>query len=428
VVLGACEAGPAQNDPVAGSPSVATTTAASVQGSACRFVGEPIQREGPTVEGQVVSTGGGDAPRVEAFVYPHPDYEGDPWSQWGQGLILADGRFLSAIGDHLGADGNSFLYEYSPETDTLTKLFDVLSLTQHQPGSWGYGKVHAQMVPAPCDDVYFATYWGSREGVRFDASYQGDRLFRFDPDRDMIDDLGTPVPRHGLPSLAWAHDGLLYGEAPDPRHETDQGPFFAYDPLRRRAVFLDDDPAHTGFRNVAVDADGRAYYSMGNGVLRVYDPRTGEARDDPQRMPGEWLRASTRPAPDGTVYAVTTKPDVFFAIEPSGEIRTIGPARGYTASIALDPEGTRILYIPGAYGDSWEQGSPLVSLDPVTGDEDVIVELNRIAERELGLRLGGTYDIAVDPGTRTVYIGMNAGQASSGESFGEVVLLLIHLP
>ena len=59
---------------------------------------------------------------------PDPAYEGNPWSQWGQGIVLADGRFLSAIGDHCGEDGNSYLYSYDPATSTLTQFADVLSI------------------------------------------------------------------------------------------------------------------------------------------------------------------------------------------------------------------------------------------------------------------------------------------------------------
>ena len=426
VLIAACDAGsvPDQTQP-ANSP-VPTGAGTRSPDPGCALEGEPLPRTGPTAEPTVLLDGT-DGPRVEAVVYPHPSYEGDPWSQWGQGLVLPDGRFLSAIGDHLGVDGNSYLYEYSPDTDTLTQLTDVLSLTDHEPGAWGYGKIHAQMVPGPCGEVYFTTYWGSNEGLTFSSSYGGDRLFRIDSADDTIADLGTPVPEHGLPSLAgWAEGGLLYGEAPDPlAGQPWQGPFFVYDLARGETIFEDADRGQVGFRNVAVDAQGRAYYSAGNGVLRRYDPRTGEARDLPDRMPGPWMRASTRPAADGTVYGVTTDPDVFFAIEPPGTIRTIGPARGYTTSITLDPDGTHVLYVPGAYGDSWEQGAPLISVDPATGDEQVIVELEAAAEQVLGFRLGGTYDLAVDAANRIAYIGMNAG---TNDSYGEVVLLIVHLP
>jgi hypothetical protein len=426
ILLVSCEAESAP-DEAAGTEAPATS--APTDGTTrptCELGGEPLPRTGPSAEPTVLLSGD-DGPRVEAIVYPRPDYEGNPWSQWGQGLVLPDGRFLSAIGDHLGVDGNSYLYEYLPETGSLTQLTDVLSLTDHRPGAWGYGKIHAQMVPGPCGEVYVATYWGTNEGLTFSASYQGDRLFRIDPASDTIADLGTPVPEHGLPSLAgWADGGLVYGEAPDPLNdELWQGPFFVYDVARRETVFQDDDAAHVGFRNIAVDADGRAYFSAWDGALRMYDPRAGETMDVPGRLPGAWMRASTRPASDGTVYGVTTDPDVFFAIEPSGEIRTIGPARGYTPSIALDPDGTHILYVPGGHGDSWEQGTPLISVDPETGQEEVLVELAPAAEAALGLRLGGTYDLAVDPSRRIAYIGMNAG---TNDSFGEVVLVIVHLP
>lgn len=431
LVVVACDAAvPAPNaEPTADGSDGGSAGPSPAGGEDCDLEGDPLPRTGPSAEATLLLDGEDGGPRVEAIVYPRPDYEGRPWSQWGQGLVLEDGRFLSAIGDHLGVDGNSYLYEYAPDSGELTLLTDVLSLTEHDPGAWGYGKVHGQMVPGPCGEVYFSTYWGDSTGIAFGPTYEGDRLFRIDPVGNTIADLGVPVPEHGIPSLTgWAEGGLVYGEAPDPLTEPWVGPFFVYDVAAGETVFVDDDPRHLGFRNIAVDGEGRAYYSMGEGILRRYDPASGEAEDLSQVMPGPWMRASTHPTEDGTVYAVTMEPGVFFAIEPSGELRTIGPARGYTASLALDPDGERVLYVPGAHGDSWEQGTPLIALDPSSGEEEVLVELNAAAEARLGLRLGGTYDLAVDPARRIVYIGVNAGPAGSGEPYGEIVLLVVHLP
>ena len=66
-----------------------------------------------------------DDPFVGAVRYPRPEYEGNPWSQWGQGIILPDGRVLSTIGDHLGADGNSYLFVFDPDTGVMTRFADV---------------------------------------------------------------------------------------------------------------------------------------------------------------------------------------------------------------------------------------------------------------------------------------------------------------
>jgi hypothetical protein len=391
--------------------------------------GRPLGDPGPSEEVELLKEGGGDTPRVEAVVYPHPSYEAKLWSQWGQGLVLPDGRFLSAIGDHLGPDGNSYLYEYDPAQGQLTLLADVLSRVEHQPGAWGYGKIHGEMVPGPCGEVYFATYWGDRDELVFSPSYQGDLLFGLDPRGRTLANLGAPVPYHGVPSLAgWPEGGLLYGESPDPTVEGNQGPFFVYDVRAREVLFTDDDPAHTGFRSIAVDARGRAYYSIGAGRLSVYDPRTNEVSTHPARLPGDTLRAASRVGPDGILYGVTEDPRVLFAMDPDGDIRTMGPVQDYTTSIALHPDGGRLYYVPGAHGSTWEYGAPLIELNTDTGEERVVVELNDLTERALGLRLGGTYNVAVDPTGSTVYIGMNAGTVDSEEVFGEVVLLIIHLP
>lgn len=410
-------------------PGTVATTDRGPRPSECALApGQPFVG-GPTVE--VIDVGESGGVRVEGVRYPRPDYEGDPWTQWGQGL-LHEGRFYSAIGDHIGVDGNSYIYEYDPSTGTLSTLGDVLSYVDHEPGSWGYGKVHGQMVPGPCGEIYFATYWGTNRDIRFDGSYRGDVLFRLDPSSRTITHLGVPVEEHGIPSLAGSPDGrFVYGEALDPILEIDDvdaGPFFAYDTFEEEVVFVGDPEPHEGFRNVMVDREGRAYYAVGGGGLAVYDPETNAVTDHSSSMPGEWLRASTTPAPDGTIFGVTDDEAAFFVMHPSGDIESLGTARGYTTTLAVHPDGTRFFYVPDAHGSAWEEGAPLISVDGVTGEETVVVELNAMVEENLGLRLGGTYGLAVDPSGQTVYMGMNAGPLGEEDGFGEIVLLVIHLP
>lgn len=83
---------------------------------------------------------------VDLIVYDRPGYDGAPWSHRGQGLVTSDGRFVSALGDHLGADGNSFVHVYDPASGRLTQVGDALSAIPHNAGDWGYGKIHSQMV------------------------------------------------------------------------------------------------------------------------------------------------------------------------------------------------------------------------------------------------------------------------------------------
>ncbi len=373
---------------------------------------------------------GSDGPEVRAAVYPRPDYEGNPWSQWGQGVVLEDGRFISAIGDHLGPDGNSYLYEYDPADDRLTRISDVLSLTDHQAGEWGYGKIHAQMVVGPCGEVYAATYWGTASDLVYEGNYRGDVLLRLDPDQRTIENLGVISEGHGVPSMAgWAEGGLLYAEAANPElFDPQRGQFVVIDMATAEQVFATpDDEDHRGFRAMAVDADGRVVFSRADGRLARWDPATGELSDLDVTLPGHFLRAATPPAPDGTLYLVTEDPAELFALEPDGELRALGAAAGYTASLAMAPDGSRLWYVPHAHGGAAEVGTPVIEVDTSTGEQRTVVELDPLAQDALGLSLGGTYNVAVDSTGSTLYLGMNAADPEAEDLFGEVVLVTVEL-
>lgn len=376
----------------------------------------------------VLHEGSDTMPRVEAVVYPHPEHEGNPWSQWGQGMVLDDGRYLSAIGDHRGPDGNSYLYEYDPASKTLTQIVDVLAIADHTAGDWGFGKIHAQMVPGPCDTVMVATYWGTRRDIEFTAGYRGDVLMSLDPQQRTVGTRGVAYPGHGIPSLAGSPDGqLLYAEAVDPLGE-DAGAFVVHDTADGTTIFVDDDPSHTGYRSIAVDAEGKAYYSIGDGMLAVYDPVSNTRSRLEAKLPGAWLRAASRPGGEGAWYGVTRDPEFFFALHPDGTVRTLTEARGYTTSVALSPDETLLYSVPRAHGDSWRLGAPLMAMDTATGDQETVIELQPFAEEHLGLRLGGTYNIAMDKLGKTIYIGMNASQIGDDTGFGEVVLMIVTFP
>ncbi len=176
----------------------------------CPAAVAPKAPTGPSNTLEVVQTAGDGRPEIAMVRYPRPNRPPggtNPWSQWGQGLILRDGRFVSAIGDHRGADGNSYLFVFDPATRKLTRFTDVLSQVQHQEGAWGYGKIHAQIVAGPCGDAYLATYWGSRTNLEYTDGYQGDLLFRLDASDLSLQALGVPVPKHGIPSLSVLRPG-----------------------------------------------------------------------------------------------------------------------------------------------------------------------------------------------------------------------------
>ncbi|MFW6041744.1 MAG: hypothetical protein ACOC8M_01970 [Guyparkeria sp.] len=373
---------------------------------------------------------GSDGPAVRAAVYPRPDYDDGLWSQWGQGVVLDDGRFFSAIGDHVGPDGNSFLYEYDPADDELTQVSDVLSLTDHQAGEWGYGKIHAQMVAGRCGEVYAATYWGTQRGLVYEGNYRGDVLLRLDPAKRTIENRGVILEEHGVPSMAgWSDGGLLYVEAANPKlHDPQRGALAVLDMATGEQLFAtEDEDDHRGFRAMAVDAEGRVMFSRDDGSLARWDPASEKVSETDIILPGDFLRAATPPAPDGTVYLVTQSPELLFALDADGELRELGEAAGYTTSLAMAPDGSRLWYVPHAHGGAADIGTPVIEVDTSTGEQRTVVELDPLARESLGLSLGGTYNVAVNADGSALYLGMNANEPSADSLFGEVVLVTVEL-
>lgn len=369
--------------------------------------------------------------QVDVVEYPLPDYDAKLWTQWGQGIV-AGGKFFSAVGDECGINGDSFVYEFDPATSTLRLLDDVFSVVPHEDGAFGYGKMHAQMVRGFDGAVYGTTYWGARDDLTFESGYGGDVLLRIDPATGAITNLGVPVPRHGVPTLAASPDGtLLFGEAPDPLAELEEGGkrglFFVYDLRARKVLFQMDKPdGAPGYRSILVDARGRAWFSVGDGQVAIYDPATNTAETSGAAIPGEFLRAATGPAPDGTVYGVTEgEVPTFFKVDRDGKLETMGPARGYTASLALSPDGRTVYYVPDAHGSAYKEGTPVIALDTASGEERVVVKLNDLVEPKIGLRLGGTYDVVLSEDGRTLFVGLNAGPPDSKSTFGVPVLAAV---
>ena len=58
------------------------------------------------------------APKVEVcfFAGLKDKGKGTLWSSWGDGCLAKSGKYYTSVGDHLGNDANSYVYEYDPAT------------------------------------------------------------------------------------------------------------------------------------------------------------------------------------------------------------------------------------------------------------------------------------------------------------------------
>jgi hypothetical protein len=373
---------------------------------------------------------------VDFVVHPLPPYPGKPWSHWGEGLVASNGRYYTAIGDHLGADANSYLYEYDPATKTLRAVGDVLTAYgKHRKGDWGYGKIHGQISEGACGQLYFHTYWGKSRRLRYGDSYTGDMLMRYDPAAQQLVSLGVKMPEMGTPSTQlWAAGGLFYGEATHPGKGSwpDGKVFWVYDIAREEVIFTSPEFIdQSSGRDIAVDREGRAYYSGEGRDLLRYDPATNTSeRIASFPRPGR-LRASSEPAPDGKIFMLTDKGDDHFAylFDPqTATLSDLGALPEDTADLAISASGEVAYFTPGAHGKGRRLGFPLMEIDR-SGNMRTIVELGPLIDGAGGPYPAGTYSYSIDqanPGD--VYILANAGPRDSNEAFGQPLMMVVHLP
>lgn len=371
----------------------------------------------------------GEANGLEIYgaEYPLPGPTEGLWSSWGQGIVSSvNGRYYSAVGDHLGPDGNSYIFEYDPSERSITRVMDVISLTDHQPGAWGYGKMHSQMVEGTCGSIFAFTYWGTRRELEYGDGYEGDLLLEIDPHTRSIANHGPLVGRRGVPSLAATADGrYLVAEAVEA--ETDDGDLAVIDTETVEVIHHIDDPDHVGFRSLAVGT-GRVWYSVVDHQLRSLDPESGQTGAASIPLPGDspsddadFLRAVTPERPDGGFVGVTNDDGRLFVVDEALEVDVLPSAISYTTSLAV--AGDRVLWLPGAHGSAHEIGAEVMSLDLASGEVSPVVSLLEPVTEELGVLPGGTYSIAYAEGR--LFLVLNASPPGDDSGFGTVALIVI---
>ena len=406
-------------------PSTVTGEAEPTNPADCEPASDGVEwRDDATIDLARISTE--DGVEVYAAEYPLPGPTEGLWSQWGQGIALGDGRHLSAVGDHLGVDANSYFFVYDSTERTLTRFGDVLSVVPHEDGAFGYGKVHAQMVMDDCGSVWAATYWGTRDDLVYENGYEGDRLLEIEPDAATISDRGAFAGEFGTPTMTMTLDGhtLVAGSVDVESSEPDRGVLTVYDTSIRETVTQVEDPRQEGFRALGIEP-GRWWRHLRDRrqpARRRSIPASGEFAELDVTLPGLWLRSVTRPAPDGTVYGAADDEPALFSISPDGELTDLGDPGGTTTSIAMTPDGSRIFWMPEAHGGAWEIGAVVNSMDTATGE---ITEVTSLLDpfEELGLLPGGTYSVVYDDGR--LVLGVNASPVDDDSGFGTVVLVVI---
>lgn len=292
--------------------------------------------------------------RIEYATYPVPPYAAN-WSQWGQGLVASTGKVYSAVGDHKGVGGNTFVYEYDPNTHVLRALVNLQQAVPIRKDEYGFGKIHGRISEGRDGNLYFTSFYGDGGPGHLAASHY---FFRYSPQAGTIEPLGS-VEGYGLPSTHMWSDGLLlYAEATDKLNVDAR--FLVFDVTTRKVTFQ---CAHPGLlpRDMFVDARGNAYFEGSRETLMKYDRAINGVIRMPQPMPGRTLRRTAGPGPDGLFYGITRSNHMLFRLDPqTGEVVSLGQAEGDTGGLDLDPTGRYLYYV---VSDEKAGTAPLVQVD-----------------------------------------------------------------
>lgn len=376
------------------------------------------------------------APTVDFMFYPGQNYLGRPWSNWGDGLAV-NGKYYSAIGDHLAPEGHAFVYEYDPGKKIMRLLCNITELLKDILG-YKPGKVHGRIDMGADGWLYFSTHRGGTQ-VTSDANhYTGDWIIRCDPKTGKSEVVVRgPVPKHCIPcSVLDPKRMIFYGGTAAGTDAKDKGvQFFAYDVKNRKLLYSGPDgpPRYMIFAK----STGRIYYIPGKedmvGELMCYDPAKGGAPFPIKASLG--LRSATEETPQGIVYTCSKgrKGDdtTIFAFNTKTEkVEVLGPAAvgsaNYITSIDADPSGRYLYYVPGAHGGADKDGTPIIQFDVKTRQRKVIAFLHPYFQEKSGAALVGTFSTAVDPSGDKLYVTWNANRG--GRAWDCCALTVIHIP
>ncbi len=384
-------------------------------------------------------------PRVDFLYYPNQNYPGRPWSNWGDGVV-ADGKFYSAIGDHLAINraqeqpygtGTAHVYEYDPATKKLRSLVDVTKLLDLPEGHYTPGKIHTRVDMGSDGWLYYATHRGSPRAANDENHYRGDWIFRTNPATGKSEVVvHAPVPKHSIPNGMLDPQRLIYygGTAAGPDAADQDIQFFAYDLKGKKLLY--SGPGGPARYMMLARSTGRLYYVPGNadGQLMVYDPAQGGS-PKPVKGVTMGIRAATDETKDGKIYTVSigqgaTDATIWEFNTKTEEARQIGTVAvgsvAYVASIDADPSGRYLYYVPGAHGSGPKDGTPIVQFDVQTGKRKVIAFLSPYYENKYGIALKGTYSTAVSEDGSKLFVTFNTSRGT--RAWDCCGLAVIHIP
>jgi sugar lactone lactonase YvrE len=434
---------------------------------------------------------------VRIFKDLPPAGKGGLWSNWGEACLASNGKYYCTMGDHLdiyGGTGQSRVYEFEPATKALRMVLNMRDVIPDT--KLAGGKVHARIEEAADGWLYFSTYWGKiPKQADWDAGFLGSALLRCDPRTGKAECLGVPVPQQGLPtSLMDPKRGLIYflavysddlvvydlakrevtyrgsGDIQSGSRNimkdvdgniyfsTTDGGLARYSPATNQVTMTkaklpvsahdsadagDAEGAGAGEKagaGPAAKPDAKAAARPGakarSKSAGKADGKTAEqAARSAKRGGGATLRASARPAADGTIYGMTHA-GILFKFDPKAEtVTALGPNfldGFYCANMMLSPDGKYVYFAPGSHGSGVPVGAPVVQYDVATGKRKVLAFLGPVMRERCKYTMGGSFNLRITADGGTLLATFNGSPYDSAARkevpFGQPCLVMLEIP
>jgi sugar lactone lactonase YvrE len=366
------------------------------------------------------------------------------WSSWGDICVAGDGRVYCAIGDHgddVKGDARCFLHRWDPRRHILERIVDMNEVIPPQPGQPAWSKVHARIDEGPDGMIYFSCTLNdgnraSQPAYRWTDRLPGGQLYQYDPrtgKTSVFADL--PARRCTATSVLdrarniwWCNLEAGNGNA-----------LWALDLRTKKPLFQAADGSMAFNRNFAMARDGSIYFNGKDGIHR-YDPARKEivaTKSSLGNSPG--MRSSTRESKDGSIYGTTQGSGQLFRYRPAEDkLELLGPAwltGDYVTVTELSPDERFVYYLPGAHGQAFRSGTPVLQYEIATGKRKVLAFLAEAIEKEHDYVPAGTYGMKVSADGGTLYVNFNghAGEktrprAMRPNGFGLCGFAAIHIP
>jgi len=367
-------------------------------------------------------------PVVDFLYYPGQDYAGNPWCFRGVGCVR-DGKYYSALCDHLAPKGTTKLFEYDPARKRFRLLVDTAKFLrgagQITPAmNYSPGEVQTRIEFGRDGWLYYGTTRGSTRVTNDANGFKGEWVMRTEPRSGRTEVVcAFPVAKHCiLASVLDPQRMIFYGGTAAGDYRVKDVRFFAVDVKTGKVIKT----AKKGFDRYVIfsRSTGRLYWDG-----RRYDPATNTITTSE----APHVRSATAETPQGIVYGTSHRKAAIWAFDVKQEtLSWLGPgavgSQEYISAIHADPTGRFLYYVPGAHGGASKDGTPIVQYDIKKRKRKVLGFLHTLFHRKYRYTLDGCFCSVLDPQGKTLYISWDGWRNGQPRGMESSVLTVVQIP